>query len=161
MSEPAFGPPWPAPAKLNLFLHVTGRRPDGYHELQTLFQLVDLTDEVRIRVRADGRIVRTEGPADVAPDADLVVRAARLLRERAGRPELGADLAVTKRIPLAGGGAKDVYASNIQVADLNALNAVMAVIKWKKLCGFYCDLEREHHSTYTLDGNLLLNEDQA
>lgn len=65
------------------------------------------------------------------------------------------------RIPLAGGGAKDVYASNIQVADLNALNAVMAVIKWKKLCGFYCDLEREHHSTYTLDGNMLLNEDQA
>lgn len=57
------------------------------------------------------------------------------------------------RIPLAGGGAGDVYASNIQVADLNALNAVLAVIKWKKLCGFYCDLENEHHSTYTLDGN--------
>ena len=65
------------------------------------------------------------------------------------------------RIPLAGGGAKDVYASNIQVADLNALNAVLAVIKWKKLCGFYCDLENEHHSTYTLDGNMLLNEDRA
>lgn len=65
------------------------------------------------------------------------------------------------RIPLAGGGANDLYASNIQVADLNALNAVLAVIKWKKLCGFYCDLEREHHSTYTLDGNMLLNEDAA
>ena len=65
------------------------------------------------------------------------------------------------RIPLAGGGAKDLYASNIQVADLNALNAVLAVIKWKKLCGFYCDLEGEHHSTYTLDGNMLLNEDQS
>lgn len=65
------------------------------------------------------------------------------------------------RIPLAGGGAGDLYASNIQVADLNALNAVLAVIKWKKLCGFYCDLEREHHSTYTLDGNMLLNEDQS
>lgn len=65
------------------------------------------------------------------------------------------------RIPLAGGGAGDVYASNIQVADLNALNAVLAVIKWKKLCGFYCDLENEHHSTYTLDGNMLLNEDQS
>ncbi|WP_366409892.1 ThiF family adenylyltransferase [Novosphingobium sp. 17-62-19] len=65
------------------------------------------------------------------------------------------------RIPLAGGGAGDIYASNIQVADLNALNAVLAVIKWKKLCGFYCDLEREHHSTYTLDGNMLLNEDQS
>ncbi|WP_230483851.1 ThiF family adenylyltransferase [Sphingomonas sp. Leaf21] len=65
------------------------------------------------------------------------------------------------RIPLAGGGAGDIYASNIQVADLNALNAVFAVIKWKKLCGFYCDLENEHHSTYTLDGNMLLNEDQS
>jgi hypothetical protein len=65
------------------------------------------------------------------------------------------------RIPLAGGGANDLYASNIQVADLNALNAVLAVIKWKKLSGFYCDLEREHHSTYTLDGNMLLNEDAA
>lgn len=65
------------------------------------------------------------------------------------------------RIPLAGGGAGDVYASNIQVADLNALNAVLAVVKWKKLCGFYCDLEHEHHSTYTLDGNMLLNEHQA
>jgi len=65
------------------------------------------------------------------------------------------------RIPLVGGGAGDIYASNIQVADLNALNAVLAVIKWKKLCGFYCDLEGEHHSTYTLDGNMLLNEDQS
>jgi hypothetical protein len=62
------------------------------------------------------------------------------------------------RIPMAGGGAENVYASNIQVADLNALNAIMAVIKWKKICGFYCDLEGEQHSTYTLDGNMLLNK---
>ena len=54
-------------------------------------------------------------------------------------------------------GQANVYASNIQVADLNALNAVMAVIKWKKLRGFYRDLEREHHNSYTTDGNLLLN----
>ncbi|GAB1369705.1 hypothetical protein MASR1M42_22570 [Azonexus hydrophilus] len=65
------------------------------------------------------------------------------------------------RISFAGGGERDIYASNIQVADLNALNAVLAVIKWKKLRGFYRDLEREHHSTYTTDGNLLLNGDQA
>ncbi|MCM2549248.1 ThiF family adenylyltransferase [Burkholderia glumae] len=64
------------------------------------------------------------------------------------------------RISLAGGGERDVYASNIQVADLNALNAALAVIKWKKLRGFYRDLDREHHSTYTTDGNLLLNSDQ-
>lgn len=64
------------------------------------------------------------------------------------------------RISFAGGGERDIYASNIQVADLNALNAVLAVIKWKKLKGFYRDLEREHHCTYTTDGNLLLNGDQ-
>lgn len=65
------------------------------------------------------------------------------------------------RISFAGGGERDIYASNIQVADLNAFNAVLAVIKWKKLRGFYRDLEREHHCTYTTDGNLLLNGDQA
>lgn len=63
------------------------------------------------------------------------------------------------RISFAGGGEKDIYASNIQVADLNALNAVLAVIKWKKLRGFYRDLEQEHHCTYTTDGNMLLNGD--
>ncbi|WP_068083746.1 ThiF family adenylyltransferase [Novosphingobium rosa] len=62
------------------------------------------------------------------------------------------------RIDFADAGG-DVYASNIQVADLNALNAIMAVIKWKKLKGFYRDLEREHHSTYTTDGNMLINGD--
>jgi hypothetical protein len=63
------------------------------------------------------------------------------------------------RISFAGGGEENIYSSNIQVADLNALNAVMAIIKWKKLKGFYRDLEREHHSTYTTDGNMLLNGD--
>jgi len=64
------------------------------------------------------------------------------------------------RISFAGGGEEDIYASNIQVADLNALNAMFAVIKWKKIRGFYRDLEREHHCTYTTDGNMLLNGDQ-
>ena len=63
------------------------------------------------------------------------------------------------RISFACNAADNVYASNIQVADLNALNAVMAVIKWKKLRGFYRDLEREYHSTYTTDGNMLTNGD--
>lgn len=63
------------------------------------------------------------------------------------------------RISFAGGGAANVYSSNIQVADLNALNAVLAIIKWKKLRGFYRDLEGEHHSTYTTDGNMLANGD--
>ena len=64
-----------------------------------------------------------------------------------------------KRISFAGGGEQDVYSSNIQVADLNALNAVLAIVKWKKLLGFYRDLEGEHHCTYTTDGNMLLNGD--
>ena len=93
---------WPAPAKLNLFLHVTGRRTDGYHDLQTLFQLVDLADEVEIGVRADGRIERSRGAAGVNPEDDLVVRAARALKAATGSG-LGADLAVLKRIPLGGG----------------------------------------------------------
>ncbi len=65
------------------------------------------------------------------------------------------------RISFEGGGGQDVYASNIQVADLNALNACLAVVKWKKLRSFYRDLECEHHSTYTTDGNMLLNGDQS
>ena len=66
-----------------------------------------------------------------------------------------------QRISFVGGGAEDIYASNIQVADLNALNAVFAVVKWKKIRGFYRDLEREHHCTYTTDGNMLINGDLA
>ncbi len=84
-----------------------------------------------------------------------------ILRVTTSTTETRETVASHERIPLAGGGAGDIYASNIQVADLNALNAVFAVIKWKKLYGFYCDLENEHHSSYTLDGNMLLNEDQS
>jgi hypothetical protein len=68
---------------------------------------------------------------------------------------------VKDRISFEGGGAENVYASNIQVADLNMLNAALAVVKWKKLRGFYRDLEREHHCSYTTDGNMLLNGDST
>ena len=95
--------PWPAPAKLNLFLHVTGRRADGYHELQTLFQIVDLTDELEVAPRRDGQLTLAGSPAGVAPDEDLVMRAARLLRAQAGDPRLGASLTLRKRIPAGGG----------------------------------------------------------
>jgi len=94
--------PWPAPAKLNLFLHILGRRPDGYHELQTCFQFVDLCDEITIEVRVDGRIRRIVGIFGVAEDADLCVRAAQALQTAAGCP-LGADIGVLKRIPMGGG----------------------------------------------------------
>jgi 4-diphosphocytidyl-2-C-methyl-D-erythritol kinase len=93
---------WPAPAKLNLFLHVTGRRPDGYHELQTVFQLIDLCDTIAISVRADGQIERPDGPAGVDPESDLTVRAARALQAATGS-RLGATLRVRKRIPMGGG----------------------------------------------------------
>ena len=83
-----------------------------------------------------------------------------MLRVTASTPEKR-DHVHQGRIPFAGGGADDVYSSNIQVADLNALNAVLAVIKWKKIRGFYRDLEREHHCTYTTDGNQLENGDRA
>jgi 4-diphosphocytidyl-2-C-methyl-D-erythritol kinase len=93
---------WPAPAKLNLFLHVTGRRPDGYHQLQTLFQLIDLCDSIDIRVTDDGRIERPLGPSNVPPEEDLTLRAARALQSATATPR-GAVLRVHKRIPQGGG----------------------------------------------------------
>ncbi len=94
--------PWPAPAKLNLFLHVTGRRADGYHEIQTAFQLVDLADQLHFEPRADGEIRRLAGPAEVPEDEDLCLAAARRLQAAAARP-LGADIRLEKRIPVQGG----------------------------------------------------------
>ena len=93
---------WPAPAKLNLFLHVTGRRPDGLHTLQTVFQLVDLADQLHFAPRADGEICRLAGPAEVPAEEDLCLRAARRLQATAGR-RVGADIRLEKRIPVQGG----------------------------------------------------------
>jgi 4-diphosphocytidyl-2-C-methyl-D-erythritol kinase len=100
---------WPAPAKLNLFLHVTGRRKDGYHDLQTLFQFLDWGDEVRIEVLNGPQISRPHASYAVAETDDLVVRAASLLQaETSGRQ--GARIEVIKRIPMGsglGGGSSD------------------------------------------------------
>ena len=93
---------WPAPAKLNLFLRIVGRRDDGYHELQTVFRLLDWGDEVRLRIRGDGVITRPNPIRGVPEDADLTIRAARLLAAET-RCELGADIEVAKRIPMGGG----------------------------------------------------------
>jgi 4-diphosphocytidyl-2-C-methyl-D-erythritol kinase len=111
---------WLAPAKLNLFLHVTGRRADGYHELQTLFQLIDLCDSIAIEVRPDGRIERPSGPGGIPPADDLAVRAAHALKA-ATRTPLGATLRIEKRIPIGGGlggGSSDA------ATTLIALNAL-------------------------------------
>ncbi|HWW21601.1 MAG TPA: 4-(cytidine 5'-diphospho)-2-C-methyl-D-erythritol kinase [Steroidobacteraceae bacterium] len=93
---------WPAPAKLNLFLHVVGRRADGYHDLQTLFQLIDRSDQIGIAVREDARIIRTRGLAAVAPEQDLTVRAALALQQHTGCRR-GAEIQVRKHIPVGGG----------------------------------------------------------
>ena len=111
---------WPAPAKLNLFLHIVGRRTDGYHLLQTVFQLLDWGDEVRLRVREDGALRRLDPLPGVDDEADLGIRAARALREATGC-RLGADLAIEKRVPVGGGlGGGSSDAATVLVG-LNAL----------------------------------------
>lgn len=100
---------WPAPAKLNLFLHVVGRRSDGYHRLQTVFQLIDLIDVVTLVARADGDVCRSNPLPGLAVADDLCVRAARAL-QRATGCTLGADIGLDKRIPIGaglGGGSSD------------------------------------------------------
>ena len=95
-----------APAKLNLFLHIVGRRDDGYHLLQSVFQLIALGDTLHFDVRDDAAIVRTTDLPGVPAESDLVVRAARLLQSTAaarGLPVAGADIAIDKRLPMGGG----------------------------------------------------------
>jgi 4-diphosphocytidyl-2-C-methyl-D-erythritol kinase len=102
-------PDYPAPAKLNLFLHVVGRRRDGYHLLQSVFTLIDLHDTLRFGVRPDGIVRRVNDVPGVPPAEDLVVRAALLLQEASGTAQ-GADIEIEKRIPIGaglGGGSSD------------------------------------------------------
>lgn len=111
---------WPAPAKLNLFLHVTGRRADGYHQLQTVFQLLDYCDEILLEPRDDGIVSRSAGPAGITADADLAVRAARRL-QAAAETRQGVDIRLHKRIPAGGGlGGGSSDAATVLVA-LNRL----------------------------------------
>ena len=92
----------PAPAKLNLMLHILGRRADGYHELQTLFQFLDFGDELGFALRNDGQIHLHTEIAGVPHDSNLIVRAARLLQAVSGTA-LGADIWLDKRLPMGGG----------------------------------------------------------
>ncbi len=93
---------WPAPAKLNLFLHVVGRRPDGYHLLQTVFRFLDQGDSLRFEPRQDGRVVLETPLPGVPPETDLTVRAARLLQAHTGCRQ-GVGIRLTKRLPMGGG----------------------------------------------------------
>lgn len=119
---------WPAPAKLNLFLHVVGRRADGYHELQTVFQFLDQADQLSFRLRTDGQILRTSGPAAIPATVDLCVRAAQAL-QKAAQIRLGVEIDIIKRIPWGaglGGGSSDA------ATTLVALNRL-----WR--CGWSAD----------------------
>ncbi|MCO4087640.1 MAG: 4-(cytidine 5'-diphospho)-2-C-methyl-D-erythritol kinase [Limnohabitans sp.] len=101
----------PAPAKLNLFLHITGRRPDGYHLLQSVFMLIDWCDKLHFEKRSGGTISR-EDLTMALPDQDLIMRAAQLLQKRSGCPE-GVHIVVDKKIPAQagmGGGSSDAAA---------------------------------------------------
>ena len=101
--HPQWTQAWPAPAKLNLFLHVVGRRDDGYHLLQTVFCFIDLADELRFTPRFDGRISRKTPLPGVAEKDDLTLRAAHALRAAMGDESVGVDIELVKRIPDGGG----------------------------------------------------------
>ena len=116
MAEPVWSE-WPAPAKLNLFLRITGQRADSYHTLQTVFQLLQWGDSIRLRVRSDGRIARLDSDDyGVEQDHDIAVRAARALQSK-GVCALGADISVDKQIPIGGGfGGGSSNAATVLVA---------------------------------------------
>ncbi len=126
-----------APAKLNLFLHITGRRDDGYHELQTVFQLLDFGDQMEFGVSSDGILslhltLLNEAASDTPLDNNLVTRAAELLREQAGNPRLGARISLTKRLPSGaglGGGSSNAATCLLALNRLWELN-----LSAEKLC---------------------------
>ncbi|WP_297325454.1 4-(cytidine 5'-diphospho)-2-C-methyl-D-erythritol kinase [Nitrosomonas sp.] len=115
---------FPAPAKLNLFLHVVGRRPDGYHLLQTVFRLIDFSDQLSFKLRTDG-IIKLHNPiAGVPEDKDLCVRAAALLKQTTNTQH-GVDIFLQKRIPMGGGlggGSSDAATTLLALNYLWELN---------------------------------------
>src|SRR5690349_1860777 len=117
----------PAPAKLNLFLHVVGRRADGYHLLQTVFRFIDFSDELEFVLRSDGQVRLCTPLPGVPEEKDLCVRAARLLQQESGTP-LGVDIFLKKCIPMGGGlggGSSDA------ATTLIALNRLWG-LGWKR-----------------------------
>jgi 4-diphosphocytidyl-2-C-methyl-D-erythritol kinase len=113
-------PAWPAPAKLNLFLHITGRRPDGYHLLQTVFQFISLEDEIDFTILESDSVQRSSNMPGVDAEDDLVVRAARLLKQETDC-KLGVDIHVRKKIPEGGGlggGSSDAATTLVALNEL-------------------------------------------
>lgn len=93
---------WPAPGKLNLFLHITGRRDDGYHTLQTIFQFIGLSDQIIILVQQGGEIITRHRHENIGSEEDLTLRAARLLQQETGCSK-GAEIELIKNLPIGGG----------------------------------------------------------
>ncbi len=111
---------WPAPAKLNLFLHIVGRREDGYHLLQTVFQFLDFCDTLNFNIRDDGKITRMNDISGVKAEDDLIVRAARALQNYS-QGQLGVDIGIKKQIPMQGGlggGSSDAATSLVALNQL-------------------------------------------
>ncbi len=115
---------WPAPAKLNLFLHITAQRKDGYHELQTLFQFLDYSDELSFELRDDGEIHRVTDIPSVAEEEDLIIRAAKLLQQHS-HCSLGVNISIDKKLPMGGGlggGSSDAATTLVAMNHLWDLN---------------------------------------
>ena len=93
---------WPAPAKINLFLHITGQRLDGYHELQTVFQFLDYGDELQFTITQDKNITLSGDLLEIPPQQNLIVKAAHLLQQHSDTPQ-GCHIHLTKRLPMGGG----------------------------------------------------------
>lgn len=113
-------PAWSAPAKLNLFLHITGQRPDGYHELQTVFQFINFGDVLRFALRTDGQLHRVNDVPGVPEDDDLIIRAARLLQVETGCTR-GVDIHIEKNLPMGGGlggGSSDAATTLVALNEL-------------------------------------------
>ncbi|MFK5971334.1 MAG: 4-(cytidine 5'-diphospho)-2-C-methyl-D-erythritol kinase [Candidatus Marithrix sp.] len=121
---------WPAPAKLNLFLHITSRRKDGYHNLQTIFQLLDYSDILNFKLRLDGQLFCISTLTNLNPEQDLTLKAARLLKKYSNTP-LGADIKVEKKIPVGGGlggGSSDAATALLALNQLWKLNLSLDIL---------------------------------
>ncbi|WP_198263682.1 4-(cytidine 5'-diphospho)-2-C-methyl-D-erythritol kinase [sulfur-oxidizing endosymbiont of Gigantopelta aegis] len=115
---------WLAPAKINRFLHITGQREDGYHELQTVFQFLDHCDELSFTIRSDNKILHQNPLAGVKPEDDLTVRAAKLLQHDASATQ-GVEISINKRLPMGGGlggGSSDAATTLVALNELWQLN---------------------------------------
>ena len=132
-ASPGAAPPWPAPAKLNLFLHITGRRPDGYHLLQTVFQFLDHGDTLEFQMRDDNLITLAGNHVDIPAAEDLIYRAALLLQQWTGIRR-GADIRLQKRLPIGGGlGGGSSDAATTLVALNHYWNAGLSIPELSKL----------------------------